>query len=122
MVRIMAEEFYIEYLPIINGLLDKHATEVTIYDLSEVSSFTEIFIVAIARSNIHSQTLKDCAEEILDSMGLTYTTEGENGSKWTLMDGGHIVINILTNDGQSYYNLDGLWGDVPNKKFFDLDD
>ncbi len=118
----MAEEFYIEYLPIINGLLDKHATEVTIYDLSEVSSFTEIFIVAIARSNIHSQTLKDRAEEILDNMGLTYTTEGENGSKWTLMDGGHIVINILTKDGQSYYNLDGLWGDVPNKKFFDLDD
>ncbi|MDO4218520.1 MAG: ribosome silencing factor [Synergistaceae bacterium] len=118
----MAEEFYREYMPIINGLLDKHAIEVSIYDLSEASSFTEIFIVAIARSNIHSQTLKDRAEEILDSMGLTYTTEGENGSKWTLMDGGHIVINILTKDGQSYYNLDSLWGDVPNKKFFDLDD
>lgn len=118
----MVEEFYKDYLPIIDGLLDKHAIEVSIYDLSEVSSFTEVFIVAIARSDTHSRTLKDRAEEILDSMRLTYSTEGENGSKWTLMDGGHIVINILTKDGQSYYNLDSLWGDVPHKQFFDLDD
>ena len=118
----MAEEFYKEYLPIINGLLDKHATEVAIYDLSEVASFTEIFIVAIARSVTHSQTLKDRAEEILDGIGVPYGAEGDNGSKWILMDGGHIVINILTKEGQSYYNLDDLWGDVPNKKFFDLDD
>ena len=118
----MTKEFYDEYLPLINGLLDKHAIEVAIYDLSEVSSFADVFIVAIARSDIHSRTLKDSAEEILDGMGLTYSTEGENGSKWTLMDGGHIVINILTREGQSYYNLDGLWGDVPNKRFYDLDD
>jgi len=115
------ENFYLAYQPLVDALLDKHAIEVTVHDLSEVSGFTEAFIVAIARSDLHARTLRDAAEEFLDKKGLTHNVEGENSSKWCLMDAGHLVINILSREGSDYYRLDSLWGDAPAKKYNDPD-
>ena len=115
-------EFFSRYLPIVDALLEKHAMEVTVHDLSEVSGFTEAFIVAIARSDLHARTLKDTADDILDEMKLPHKVEGENSSRWCLMDAGHLVINILSKEGRDYYRLDSLWGDAPVKKFNDEDE
>ncbi len=116
------EEFLKTYQPIIDVLIDKQALEVSVHDLSEVSGFTEAFIVAIARSDLHARTLRDTAEEFLDKNQTPYSVEGESSSKWCLVDAGHIVINILSKEGSNYYRLDSLWGDAPNKKFSDVDD
>ena len=115
-------EFFSRYQPIVDALLEKHAMEVTVHDLSEVSGFTEAFIVAIARSDLHARTLKDTADDILDEMKLPHKVEGENSSRWCLMDAGHLVINILSQEGRDYYRLDSLWGDAPVKKFNDEDE
>lgn len=109
------------YEKIVNALLDKHAIEVTVHDLSEVSGFTETFIVAIARSDLHAKTLRDTADDVLDELDLPHRIEGNNSSKWCLMDAGHIVVNILSKAGQDYYRLDSLWGDAPSKTFVDED-
>lgn len=115
------EKFLETYKPIVDALLDKQALEVSVHDLSEVSGFTEAFIVAIARSDLHAKTLRDVAEEFLDKTKTPYNVEGENSTKWCLVDAGHVVINILSKEGSNYYRLDSLWGDAPNKKFTDED-
>ena len=43
------KDFCAPYKKLIDALIDKHALEVTAHDLSEVSGFADIFIVAIAR-------------------------------------------------------------------------
>lgn len=111
------ENFMKTYQPIVDALMEKQALEVSVHDLSEVSGFTEAFVVAIARSDLHARTLRDAAEEILDKTQTPYQVEGENSSKWCLVDAGHLVINILSKEGSNYYRLDSLWGDAPNKKF-----
>lgn len=116
------EEFYAPYKPLVDALIDKHALEVTVHNLSEVSGFTEAFIVAIARSDLHARTLRDTAGDILDEMELPHKVEGEASSKWCLMDAGHLVVNILSKEGQNYYRLDSLWGDAPALKFIDQDE
>lgn len=116
------DEFVKPYKPIVDALLDKHALEVTVHNLSEVSGFTEAFIVAIARSDLHARTLKDTASDLLDEMKLPHKVEGEDSSRWCLMDAGHLVINILSREGRDYYRLDSLWGDAPVAKFKDEDD
>ncbi len=116
------EEFIKPYRPIVDALIDKHALEVTVHNLSEVSGFTEAFIVAIARSDLHAQTLRDTASDMLDQMKLEYKVEGESSKRWCLMDAGHLVINILSREGRDYYRLDSLWGDAPAAKFQDTDD
>ena len=115
----ISKEFMQNYQPIIDALMDKQALEVSVHDLSEVSGFTEAFIVAIARSDLHARTLRDTAEELLDKNKTPYSVEGETSSKWCLVDAGHLVINILSKEGSNYYRLDSLWGDAPNKKFTD---
>ena len=55
------KDFCAPYKKLIDALIDKHALEVTAHDLSEVSGFADIFIVAIARSELHGRTLKDTA-------------------------------------------------------------
>ena len=113
------ESFMKNYKPIIDALMDKQALEVSVHDLSEVSGFTEAFIVAIARSDLHAKTLRDTAEEFLDKIKVPYNVEGADSSKWCLVDAGHLVINILSKEGSNYYRLDSLWGDAPNEKFTD---
>lgn len=114
--------FIAQYKPLVDALLDKHAIEVTVHNLSEVSGFTEAFIVAIARSDLHARTLKDTASDMLDEMKLPHKVEGEDSSRWCLMDAGHVVVNILSKEGSDYYRLDSLWGDAPVAKFRDIDD
>ncbi len=115
------ETFYEPYKPLVEALREKHALEVTVHDLSEVSGFTEAFIVAIARSDLHARTLRDTASEKLDEMKLPHKVEGETSSRWCLMDAGHLVVNILSKEGRDYYRLDSLWGDAPAIKFTDPD-
>lgn len=111
------EEIFKAYKPLVDALLDKHALEVTVHDLSEASGFTEAFIVAIARSDLHARTLRDTAEGFLDKGHIPYKIEGEDSSRWTLMDAGHLVVNILSREGRDYYRLDSLWGDAPSQKY-----
>jgi ribosome-associated protein len=118
----LSEDFTENYKPIVDALLEKHALEVTVHNLSEVSGFTEAFIVAIARSDLHAKTLKDAADEVLDELKLPHRIEGQESSKWCLMDAGHIVVNILSREGRDYYRLDSLWGDAPSKKYDNNDD
>lgn len=115
-------DFFEQYKPIVDALMDKQAIEVTIHDLTETSGFTEAFIVAIARSDLHAKTLRDTADDVLDQLNIPHRIEGENSTKWCLMDAGYLVINILSKEGKDYYRLDALWGDAPSKKFVDEDE
>ncbi|MDO4560261.1 MAG: ribosome silencing factor [bacterium] len=116
------EDFCAPYMPLIEALLDKHATEVSVHNLSELSGFADVFIVAIARSELNARTLKDTAGDVLDEMGISYRIEGENSTRWTLMDAGDLIVNILSREGRDFYRLDSLWGDAPTEKFVDKDD
>lgn len=115
-------DFLKPYRPIVDALLDKHALEVSAHDLSQISGFADLFIVAVSRSDLHGRTLKDTAKDILDEMAIPYRVEGEDSSRWTLIDAGNVIVNILSREGRDFYRLDSLWGDAPTQKFTDIDE
>lgn len=106
-----------EYMPIIEALQSKHGQEIDLIDLGEISGFADAFIIATSRSEINARTLRDAAEEALDSMGLAYKVEGETSSRWCLIDAGHVVVHIFSRSGREFYNLERLWGDAPIQRF-----
>lgn len=117
-----AENFCSPYMKLIDALLDKHALDVSAHNLKDISGFADVFIVAIARSELNAKTLKETAKDTLDELGVNYRIEGENSTRWTLIDAGDLIVNILSREGRDYYRLDSLWGDVPTEKFEDRDE
>lgn len=116
-MAIAEKSAYEEYLPIIETLQAKHALDIDFIDLKDISGFADAFIIATARSEINARTLRDSAEEALDSMGLSYKIEGEMSSRWSLIDAGHVIVHIFSRDGREFYNLERLWGDAPAMRF-----
>ena len=55
-------------------------------------------------------------------MGIGYRVEGETSTRWTLIDAGDLIVNILSREGRDFYRLDSLWGDAPTEKFKDKDE
>lgn len=106
-----------EYMPIVEALQAKHGGDIDLIDLSGISGFADAFVIATARSEINARTLREAAEEALDSMGLAYKVEGETSSRWCLIDAGHIVVHIFSRNGREFYNLERLWGDAPIVRF-----
>ncbi|MDR1481285.1 MAG: ribosome silencing factor [Synergistaceae bacterium] len=113
---------YEEYMPIIDALKSKRATDIDFIDLKGISGFADAFIVATARSEINARTLVDAATDAMDGMGMPYKIEGETSLRWRLIDAGHIVIHIFSREGRDFYRLERLWGDAPSKRFEDEDD
>jgi ribosome-associated protein len=106
-----------EYMPIVKALQDKHALDIILIDLRQVSGFADAFIVATARSEINASALMDAATEALDGMKISYKVEGAESSRWKLIDAGAVLIHIFSKSGREFYDLERLWGDAPTFRF-----
>jgi ribosome-associated protein len=106
-----------EYMPIIKALQAKHALDIILIDLRQVSGFADAFAVATARSEINASALMDAVTEALDGMGISYKVEGAESSRWKLIDAGAAIIHIFSKSGREFYDLERLWGDAPTFRF-----
>ncbi len=108
---------YAEYMPIIEALREKHGFDIDFIDLRAISGFADAFIVVTARSEINARTLREAAEDAMDAMGLQYKVEGENSTRWSLIDAGDVIVHVFSRDGREFYKLERLWGDAPSIRF-----
>ena len=92
---------------------DKHAQDVLILDLSELSIMCDCFVICSADSDVLRKTIADHIEKQLAELGKKPShREGEPGSGWLLMDYGDVVVHIFSPEQREYYGLERLWGDA----------
>ncbi len=97
----------------VRKLLEKKAKEVKLYDVSAVSSVTDVYINATGRSSSHVGSLADDVVEALSAAGKEpLHVEGRRGQTWVLADYGDIVINIFDAASRDFYQLDRLMPDT----------
>lgn len=97
-----------------NKLNEKKGENVIIIDIKAKSSFADYLILCTGGSKRQVQALVDETEDLLATKSLmAKNIEGKQNSDWILMDYGDIVINILTRDARSNYNIEKVWGDCP---------
>ena len=82
---------------IVNVLEDKLAENIVLMDISEISDFTDCFVIATASSPRLMRSLsKAIDEEIKLETGLNPIIEGANTDDWVLLDYAYVVVHLFS--------------------------
>ncbi len=89
----------------------KKGEGILILDISQVSSFTEFFILCHGSNRKQIQAIAGAVREILQQETRPAHVEGYEGADWVLMDYLDFVVHIFSEPTRRFYNLEKLWSD-----------
>ena len=94
---------------------DKLAHDVIAYDVSDVLSITDAFLLASAPNDRQVRAIVDEIEErLLKELGAKpVRREGDRESRWILLDYVDIVVHVQHSEERVFYALERLWKDCP---------
>ena len=96
----------------VGALEDKKAEDITVIDISEVSTIAEYFIIASGSNPNQVKALADNVEETLGRAGYELRqSEGYGTASWILMDYNDIIVHIFSEEDRSFYDLERIWRD-----------
>ncbi len=94
--------------------IDKKAENVKVLDLSELSGFTDYFIICSGTSDRQVQAIGEAVASALDVEGYDIlSAEGLRDGRWVLMDFGDVIVHVFLDALRDYYDLENLWKDAP---------
>jgi ribosome-associated protein len=99
----------------------EHKAEKTlIYEVAQIASFTDYFVICSGRSTRHVHSIAEHIEEELGRrrlkpMGVEGLTEGH----WVLLDYSDVIIHIFYQPMRDFYDLEGLWWEARQVEFSD---
>ncbi|MGY1451720.1 ribosome silencing factor [Streptomyces sp. SS8] len=94
---------------------DKLAQDVVAYDVSDVLSITDAFLLASAPNDRQVKSIVDEIEERLqkEKGAKPVRREGERDGRWVLLDFVDIVVHVQHSEERVFYALERLWKDCP---------
>ena len=96
---------------VVDALEDIKAKDITVLDVSKMTSLFDCIIIASADSTRQTKALASNVQEKLKALGASVVgVEGEDSGDWVLVDLGDIVVHIMHPTVREYYNLEELWG------------
>ncbi len=100
--------------------LERKARDAVALDLREVSNATDYFLIVSGNSDIH---VKGIAEHVLEELkreGVRANhVEGLRSGRWVLIDYIDFVVHVFHPEARSFYRLENLWGDAPQRRLGD---
>jgi ribosome-associated protein len=88
--------------------------EPVLLEVTKSCSFADFFILCSGGSHRHVTALAQHVEEALAQAGVKpLGVEGLEEGQWVLMDYNTVVIHIFLQPQREFYNLEGLWSEVP---------
>jgi ribosome-associated protein len=101
---------------ILNALNDAKALDVTVFEVSKLTSISDYMIIASGRSNRQVSALADKVVEAAKENGIQpLGVEGKKEGEWVLVDLGDIIVHAMQPETREYYQLEKLWGNEPEK-------
>jgi ribosome-associated protein len=111
---------------IVEGMLEKKATDVLVMDLRGINgAFADFFILCNGNSDTQVDAISDSIEEYVEKNAAeqVWHKEGHKNKEWILLDFVDVVANVFKKETRTFYNLEQLWGDAklnyidPSKQF-----
>ena len=95
-----------------NALDDKKGVNISIIDISEISTIADYFIIAGGNNENQVKALADNVEEQLYKAECTPNhIEGYSNANWILMDFNDIIIHVFNEEDRLFYDLERIWRD-----------
>jgi len=99
---------------IVSEILENKGEQVVILDMRGLSSIADFFIISHGRSTRHVQGIANKMRKNLRKKGIKCRgVEGEQEGKWILMDYGDVIVHLFYEPIRGFYDLEGLWSEVP---------
>jgi iojap-like ribosome-associated protein len=94
---------------------DRLAHDIIAYDVSDVLSITDAFLLASAPNDRQVKSIVDEIEERLNKeLGAKpVRREGDREARWVLLDYVDIVVHVQHSEERVFYALERLWKDCP---------
>jgi ribosome-associated protein len=94
------------------ALEEKKAGDLRVIDVTDISSITNLIVIATATSEPHVRALRVELEKALDSAEARIVgTDTASESGWAVMDAFDVMIHIFTSETRARYKLENLWRD-----------
>jgi ribosome-associated protein len=97
--------------------IDKKAENLKVLDLTNLSSFTDYFLICSGMSDRQVMAIAVSIEAAMSAQDRELISiEGYSEGRWVLMDFGDVVIHIFLDALREYYDLENLWAEAPRVK------
>jgi len=102
---------------VVDAIDDIKGFDITVMDVTKLTSMTSYMIVASANSSRQAKAIADNVREKLKEKGFGIRgTEGDKSGEWVLVDLDDIVVHIMIPATRAYYNLEQLWGEAETRR------
>lgn len=101
---------------------DHKAENTLIYEVAEIVTFADYFVICSGRSTRHVQSIAEYIEVALGQrrvkpLGVEGLTEGQ----WVLVDYNDVIVHVFYNPMRAFYDLEGLWWEARQVEFSEMD-
>lgn len=90
---------------------DKLAKDITILNISNVSSLADYFVIVTGDSTPHVKSLMETVKDKLKTefSRLPIRQENDMKNRWNLIDYGDVVVHILHKEERETYAIEKFW-------------
>lgn len=99
---------------ITEALLSRKGQEITVLDVSGLTTLTDFFIVCHGNSDVQIKALADAVEEEMrKNIGeKAWKKEGLQGRSWVILDYVNVVTHIMSKEKRDFYGIERMWNDA----------
>lgn len=104
-----------------NALDEKKGINISIIDISEISTLADYFIIAGGNNENQVKALANSVEEEMYKVDCKPKhIEGFDNANWILMDFSDIIVHVFNEEDRLFYGLERIWRDGKHLEVTDL--
>ena len=104
-----------------NALDEKKGINISIIDISEISTLADYFIIAGGNNENQVKALANSVEEEMYKVDCKPKhIEGFDNANWILMDFSDIIVHVFNEEDRLFYDLERIWRDGKHLEVTDL--
>mgnify|MGYP002627373156 CR=1 FL=1 len=90
---------------------EKSASNISILNISNVSSFADYFVICSAQTSTQVKALtENLSEKVKNKLKrLPLGKENDAKNRWNLLDYGDVIVHILQNNEREAYAIEKFW-------------